>query len=232
MRFRWRSEIFPILCILIMLTLAVIAWPQAPDQIPIHWGLNGEPDNYAGKFFGLLIAPLIALGIYLLFLVLPKIDPGGANYEKFWRRFLLIRNIIIVVLLCIKLVTFLWILGIEINMSMAVFLIVGVLLMVLGNYMGKLRPTWFVGIRSPWTLSSEESWDKTHRVGGKLFVIIGLMTVIAGLLQETWAFYTAGISVGVVILYLNIYSYLVWKRDPNAMSFSTKASEKNKENQY
>ena len=149
MKVTWRSEVVPLVLIVAMFALGAIAWPQAPDRIPIHWGISGEPDNYAGKVFGLFGGPLISLGIYGLILILPRIDPRRKNYELFWGKYLVIRTIIITVLAAIQVVTFLWAIGIDINMNIAVLMIVGFLLIFTGNYMGKLRPTWFVGIRSP-----------------------------------------------------------------------------------
>ncbi|MBN2238957.1 MAG: SdpI family protein [Dehalococcoidales bacterium] len=229
MKFNWRTEILPVVCIIAMFVLAIIAWPNAPESIPIHWGLDGQPDNYAGRFFGLLGAPLIALGVYAIFFVLPKIDPRKANYEKFWGRYLFMRNLVIITLTCLNIITFLWVRNIVVNMGMAVFMIVGFLFIFLGNYMGKLRQTWFVGIRSPWTLSSEESWNKTHRLGGWLFVIIGLAMVIAAPFQVKEAFYATGIAGAVMIVVLYIYSYLIWKKDPGAGPAGTRISGGNKE---
>jgi uncharacterized membrane protein len=226
MKVSWRSEIIPLGLIAAMFVLAAVAWPQAPDRIPIHWGLSGEPDNYAGKVFGLFGGPLISLGIYGLILILPRIDPRRKNYELFWSKYLIIRTIIITILACIQVVTFLWAIGTEVNMNVAVPVIVGFLLVLLGNYLGKLRSTWFVGIRSPWTLSSEESWKKTHRLGGWIFVLFGLALVIAAPFQEKWAFYTlAGIGAAALV-FLYVYSYLVWKKDPNAGPAGTRISNR------
>jgi uncharacterized membrane protein len=222
MKLSWRTEILPIVCIVTMFVLAVIAWPRAPESIPIHWDISGEPDNYAGKFFGLLGAPLIAVGVYILFALLPRLDPRIENYPKFWSKYLVIRTVVILILVAITVVTFLWVMGIDVNMTVAVFMIVGFLLIIIGNYMGKLRPTWLIGIRSPWTLSSDESWNKTHRLGGWLFVIIGLGMVISAPFQEKIVFYVLG-GLGVAfILFLYVYSYLVWKRDPDARSGATR----------
>jgi uncharacterized membrane protein len=224
MKTSWRTEIVPVLCITVMFVLAVVAWPQAPDSIPIHWGLSGEPDNYAGKFFGLLGAPLIALGVYVLMFFLPRLDPKQENYARFRSRYFFIRNIIILMLFGIKLVTFLWVIGIGINMNMVVFIIAGLLLVLIGNYLGKLRQTWFIGIRTPWTLSSEESWNKTHRLGGRLFVLFGLVMIIATPFHKTWTYYVLGASGAVFIAFLYAYSYLVWKNDQNAGPAGTRLS--------
>lgn len=214
MKINWRSEILPVSCIIGMFTLAVIAWPQAPDSIPIHWGLSGEPDHYAGRIFGLFGAPMIALGIYILMFVLPRLDPRQRNYAKFWGKYLFTRNILIITLAFITVMTFLWVIGVDVNMNIAVFIIIGFLLVFVGNYLGKFRSTWFVGIKSPWTLSSEASWNKTHRLGGKLFVIFGLALAVAAPFQEKWVFYALGIIGALCLGYLYLYSYLVWRKDP------------------
>jgi uncharacterized membrane protein len=153
---------------------------------------------------------------------LPRLDPRRENYPKFWGKYLVIRTVVILILVAIKVVTFLWIMGIDINMTVAVFMIIGFLLIISGNYLGKLRPTWFIGIRSPWTLSSDESWNKTHRLGGWLFVVIGLGMVIAAPFQENVAFYILGGLGAVSVVFLYVYSYFVWKRDPGARSAATK----------
>lgn len=216
MKVTWRSEIIPVILIAAMFVLAVIAWPQAPDRIPIHWGISGEPDNYAGKVFGLFGAPLISLGIYALIFILPRIDPRRKNYALFWGKYLVIRTIIITVLACIQVVTFLWSTGFDVNMNIAVFMIIGFLLIFIGNYLGKLRSTWFVGIRTPWTLSSKESWNKTHRLGGWIFVVFGLALVIAAPFQEKSAFWVLAAAGAAALVFLYVYSYLVWKKDPEA----------------
>ncbi|MGD9142670.1 MAG: SdpI family protein [Dehalococcoidia bacterium] len=224
MKVSWRSEIVPLLLIAAMFVLAVIAWPDAPDRIPIHWGLSGEPDNYAGKVWGLFGPPVIAAGIYTLFFIMPRIDPRKRNYERFWSKYLIIRTVIITVLAAIHVVTFLWAIGTEVNMNIMVPMIIGFLLVLIGNYLGKLRSTWFVGIRSPWTLSSEESWNKTHRLGGWVFVIFGLALVIVAPFQEKWAFYAWGITGAAALVFLYAYSYFVWKKDPDARPVGTRAS--------
>jgi uncharacterized membrane protein len=224
MKIRWRYEIFPLLLLAAVFVLAFVALPHAPDKIPIHWGFSGEPDNYAGKFWGLFSLPVISVLIYTLLLFLPRIDPGRKNYEKFQGIYLAIRTIIILAFTCIQLIVVLWALNIKVNVNIAVMLITGFLLMLLGNFMGKLRPTWFVGIRLPWTLSSDESWNKTHRLGGWLFVVFGLALVIAAPFQNKPVFYILWICGGLALVFLCFYSYLAWKKDPNARSLNSRSS--------
>ena len=199
--------------------MAAIAWPEAPERIPIHWGFTGEPDNYTGKI-GLFYLPLIMLGVYVLLLFLPRIDPRRASYEKFKGSYTVIRMALVITFFCIQIFTVLWVFDVIVNMNVAVPIIIGILLMVLGNYFGKFRPNWFTGIKTPWTLSSTESWNKTHRLGGRLFVVLGLLMVVAAPFQETWLFISLGVFLGIIIVTLYVYSYVIWKKDPQKVTES------------
>jgi uncharacterized membrane protein len=226
MKFSWKTEILPLACVAVMFILAAIAWPQAPERIPTHWGITGEPDSYGGKFLGLLGIPLTMIGIYALLYFLPRFDPRRENYQKFWGKYLFFRLVILLLLACIQIVVFLWIVGVNINMSLAVFMFAGLMFILIGNYLGKLRPTWFVGIRSPWTLSSEESWNKTHRLGGRLFMIFGFGMIIVAPFRENAAYYALFAVGGVFLVFLYVYSYLVWKKDPDAAPVGTRITDR------
>jgi uncharacterized membrane protein len=127
-----------------------------------------------------------------------------------------VRTVVIAALVCIQLFTVLRAVDVKVNINIAVPVIVGALLMVLGNVLGKFRPNWFAGIRTPWTLSSTESWNKTHRLGGRLFVLLGLLFIIAAVFHQTWTYILAGVMAAAIIIGLFVYSYVVWKRDPDA----------------
>ncbi len=215
MKFTWRTE-WPLWALLAaMFFLAAVTWQHAPDRIPVHWGLNGEVDGYGGKFEGLLLVPLIALGVYVMFLVLPKLDPGRANYAQFKGAYTLLRFSILAVLALVDGVIHLWIRGFITPMGMLIPMFVGVMFVAIGSVMGKIRPNWFVGIRTPWTLSSKRSWTKTHRMGGWVFMLLGILLVGAGAFRSTGAMVAAFSVGGVGILGTIVYSYLLWRNDPD-----------------
>jgi uncharacterized membrane protein len=215
MKFTWRTE-WPLWVLLVgMFALAAITWPHAPDRIPVHWGLNGEVDRYGGKFEGLLLPPLAALGIYALFLVLPKIDPGRANYAQFAGAYTMLRFLVLVVLALMDGVILLWAKGFRVSTGTIIPMSVGVLLVVMGTVLGKIRPNWFVGIRTPWTLSSKLAWTKTHRVGGWVFMVAGILLVAASILNSAPMRIVAIAVGGAGILGTIIYSYVLWRRDPD-----------------
>ncbi|MDV2988774.1 MAG: SdpI family protein [Dehalogenimonas sp.] len=215
MKLNWRQEWPSLLLIAGMFIATALSWSSAPDSIPVHWGINGEVDRYGGKFEGLMLLPLLAVGIYLMLLFIPRIDPKRTNYERFANVYRIIRIVMLVFMAAIHGAIIAIVLGSGIDISLVVMVIVGLLLAILGNYFGKLKPTWFVGIRTPWTLTSDLSWDKTHRLGGRLFVILGLLLAASGIIGQEWAFYLVFGLMFAMIIYLVIYSYVVWKSDPD-----------------
>ena len=213
MKFAWRTEIASWLLLAYMLALGAWTWGVAPERIPIQWGITGQPDRYGSKVEGILLPLAFALGLYLLLLLLPRCDPRYGHYRFFAGVYHLIRTVLVGFFAAVYTSMMLWARGVQIDISVIVPLLVGVLFVVLGNYMGKLRSTWFVGIRTPWTLSSEESWNKTHRLGGKVFALVGFAFIAASLVRQDWAFYTAFGLLGAGLVVLVIYSYFIWRKD-------------------
>jgi uncharacterized membrane protein len=214
----WRTELVQLSPIAAMFLVAALCWSHASDRIPVHWNLRGEVDRYGGKFEGLLLLPLVSLALYLLLLVLPLFDPGKANYRTFAGAYNLIRLTITLFLSAIYAVGVLVSLGYHVDMTTVVGLAMGVLFIVLGNVMGKIRPNWFVGVRTPWTLSSKLSWTKTHRLAGWLFIVMGSLAIAWAILQNAWMFgvmITVDIACGISLV---VYSYLVYRKDPARMS--------------
>lgn len=197
-----------------MFVLAAVVWPSAPDQIPVHWGLSGEPDRYGGKIEGLLLLPLVTLGVYFAMLLLPRVDPRRANYALFEGAYAVIRLSAVVFLGLVYGLILLWVRGVELDVAVVVPVLVGALFVVIGNLLGKIRPNWFVEIKTPWTISSRRSWVKTHRMAGWTFVLLGLAFVVLGFTGQAWAIPAlVAATIGSVLL-LFVYSYLVWRSDP------------------
>ena len=214
----WRSELPQLLLVAGMFIAAAMVWPMAPESFPVHWNIRGEVDRYGGKFEGLLLLPLIASGIYLLMRVLPLLDPGKANYPSFQSAYLLIRGSILLLMAVIYSCTVLVAFGYKIDIGTVIPVLVGLLFVVLGNVMGKIRPNWFVGVRTPWTLSSRHSWNKTHRLAGWLFVVMGLVVGACGFVHSVWMVSIAGFVVLTSVVWMVLYSYLVWRDDPERLS--------------
>jgi immunity protein, SdpI family len=218
MKLSWRTELPQLVLIAAMFALAAWSWSRLPDQIPTHWDLQGQVNGHGNKFVGLLLLPLTALGLYLLTMLLPLADPGGANYKNFAGAYNTIRLGTLAQLGLIYAAAVAAAFGRHVDITQIAFLGVGVLFMLLGNVMGKIRPNWFVGVRTPWTLSSKLSWDKTHRLTGWLMMFMGVLFVVVAFVHTTWTFAAMLIIDAACLGWSVIYSYLVYRDDPNRTS--------------
>lgn len=197
--------------------LSAYAWHLAPATIPTHWGIDGQPNGYSGKASGLLFGPGLVLGCALLFLLLPLIDPRRRNLVRSARAYNGIWVGVMVVATAGHVVVVLYAIGRPIPVDRVIGTAIGVLFVVLGNYLPKLRSSWFVGIRTPWTLSSEHSWSRTHRIGGFLFMATGLAVVVGSLAFDAMVPPLFGGLI--VILAVTIpYSWWAWRHDPHRTS--------------
>ncbi len=215
MKVVWKIEVPQWLILAAMFVAAAIAWPHAPSRIPVHWNINGQVDRYGGRFEGLLLMPLVALGFYVLMLVLPRIDPGRANYARFRGTYNAIRIAVLAMFAVFDVLVQKAALAGPVNVGRIAPLAIGAVMLFLGAVLGKIRPNWFVGIRTPWTLSSKMSWVRTHRAGGWLFIAIGIATIVASFVSARVSFWVLIGGTIAATLGLVIYSYLVWRRDPD-----------------
>ncbi len=215
MKTNWRLELALLLIVAAMFAGSAAVWPTAPDRIPMHWNASGEVDRYGGKVEGLFLVPLIGLGIYLGMRYLPRIDPGRANYARFRGAYSALRTGILLVMGIIHATVLLWSVGRPVNVAAVVPFAVGGLFLLVGSLLGKVRPNWFVGVRTPWTLSSKQSWIRTHRLGGWLFMALGLMFITAAAIQVAPFANVVMVAVITVVVVLFVYSYLVWRADPD-----------------
>lgn len=206
--------------ITLMLVVTAWAWHQIPEgrAFPTHWGFNGQPDAYGDKSWALFVLPGAAVILVALIIFLPLLNPRRQNITqstKAWTASLIgmlafiFGSHILMVLIA---------LGYKIDVPAAMSALIGVSFVVLGSYLGKMRRNFYLGFRTPWTFSSDLAWDKTHRLGGRIFVVLGFVFVLlafAGVRQE-WI-YPAALIVGTIGagFFLTIYSYFVWKSDPD-----------------
>lgn len=206
-----KTNLIIILIIVASFVIGISLWPQMPEQMAGHWSVQGEVDDYLPKFWGLFLMPLVALGIYLLFLLLPKIDPLKKNIKKFRTYFDWFIVIVVAFLFYIYLLTIFWNLGYRFNMGRFMVPALALLFFYSGVLTENAKRNWFIGIRTPWTISNEQVWEKTHQLGGKLFKASGLIALI-GLLIPGLTFYFVLIPVIASTLVSVIYSYYLYKK--------------------
>jgi len=206
----------PLLIVLAAVITSAAVYPHLPARVPTHWNGAGEPNGYSGRFWGAWLIPFFLVGMWAIMWILPAIDPRGANYAKFQTAFEAIIIALMLFLAALHVVALRAALGHPAHMERIVPLGVGILLVVIGNLLPRARPNWFVGIRTPWTLSSDRVWEKTHRLGGKLSVAGGLIIIIAGILVSQWAHIVLIVVMLAITLGVMVYSYLEWKREQPA----------------
>ncbi len=210
--------IISILIVAVMFVLSAWAWMQLPAgaQIPVHWGPSGEPDGYGGKLMGLMLMPTIAAGLVILFEIIPRVEPRRENILRSRQAYNAVRVGLLLFLLGMHVVAVMAALGKTLNMSLFVAVGMGLLMVVIGGYLGKVRSNYMFGIRTPWTLASDLSWEKSHRLGGRLFIISGLLTILSGIVAPTWSVWVLLFTIlGSTVIVMG-YSYQVWKHDPDA----------------
>jgi uncharacterized membrane protein len=194
---------------LLPFVLVAIAWPHLPERIPGHWGLNGQIDRYdapATLWLMCAVGPLLSLG----FQFLPRLDPKRENYEKFQPYYDFFGPLVpFLLLLCIAvtLSESLW--PGQINVARAIGLMVGVLFLIIGNIMGKVKTNWFMGFRTPWALSDPDVWNKTQRLGGWTFFLSGLSAVILSLLAPVQVFFA--VFFAILFLGIALTYFMSWK---------------------
>ncbi|MEM2123155.1 MAG: SdpI family protein, partial [Candidatus Bathyarchaeia archaeon] len=159
-------------------------YPQMPERMASHWNHRGEVDGYTSRLWGSLTLPFTLAGLSLLFTAIPKIDPLKANIEKFRRHYDRFVILVLLFTLSVHLQIILWNIGVKLSPNLTFPIGLSILFYYAGILCEKAKRNWFIGIRTPWTLSSDKVWDKTHRIGGKLFKISGVIALLGIPLQR------------------------------------------------
>jgi uncharacterized membrane protein len=179
-----------------------------PEKVPVHFNLNGEPDRYSDKSFGLFLMPILNVILYVFLRFLPLMDPKRKNYQLFEGKYWIIRMITHVLIAFVFSLMAAYSLGYKFDLTLVVMYSVVLLLLVFGNYMGNIRSNYFVGIRTPWTLSNDDVWKRTHRFTGKLWVFSSLAMLVA-LPFTPNAVIALIVFVGIIGIIPIVYSYVI-----------------------
>ena len=206
-----------VMAVIVLTIISAVAGTMLPEgtQLPIHWGLSGEPDDFADKWVALALPPAMVAGVSLLFYFLPSLEPRRQGLKRSQGLYLWGWAAILMIGAAIQIAVLSEAFGWDVPVNRLVAGAVGVMLAMIGNQLSKSRSMYMVGIRTPWTLASEEVWIKTHRLGGKLMVLGGLALVAAALLPlpPAWLGIVAlfAILLGAVVPIL--YSFIAWRRE-------------------
>ncbi|MCF1422132.1 SdpI family protein [Mangrovimonas futianensis] len=212
MAFQLKKELPLIGIILLPFLYLAYVWPDLPQRVPMHYNIKGEIDRYGDKSELLIIPFIMPVLIYIIFLVVPKIDPKN-KLQQMGNKFQTIK---------VLLTTFMSVLALYIiystkNASLSnpnyVLLLIGVLYVILGNYFKTIKANYFIGIKTPWTLENETVWKDTHKLGGKLWFAGGLLIILGCLIlnQKTNFIFFMSITAIITIIPI-VYSYQRFKQ--------------------
>ena len=208
------TVIITLALIAIALVFSLAIYSHLPSQTASHWDVNDQVNGSMPRFWGAFMMPLIAVAMLGLFLLIPAIDPLKVNIAKFREIFNAFIVVIVVFMLYIHFLTLLWNLGYQdFRMGTAILPAMGLIFIFSGLLMRKAKRNFFIGIRTPWTLSSDNVWDQTHRVGSWLFIASGILAFAGMLVPGPTAFMFVLIPVIASAIFLIIYSYILYQKE-------------------
>ena len=199
---------------LLPILLGIILWEKLPDSIATHWGADGQANGWSNKAFAVFGMPCILAAIHLFSVCVTLNDPKRKNIHK--KPLALVFWIVPVVSLVTSGFTYMAALGSDIDIRLIVSIMMGILFIILGNYMPKLQQNYTVGIKLPWTLNSIENRNRTHRFGGKLFIAGGVLTAVSGILspllgETSWIVIVLTITIACAVVPMG-YSFWLFKK--------------------
>lgn len=203
----------PVVLIAGAIAFSLAIYGQLPEPMATHWNARGEPDGYSSRAFGAFLLPATMLAMWGVLRAIPVIDPRRSNIEKFRDTYETMVVAIVLMLAIIHVTVLGNALGWPIPVARVTPLVIGAFFVLLGNLLPRFRSNFFMGIRTPWTLSSEVVWTKTHRVGGYLMVAAGVLIMAAAFLPArffTWVVLTSALGMGIAVV---IYSYVAWRAE-------------------
>lgn len=208
-----KAYIIAIAIILLSLIAALYFYPKMPDQMASHWNAAGEADNTMSKFWGLFLMPMIMVATFLLLYFMPKIDPLKRNVEKFREYYESFIIFIMLFFVYIYSLSILWNLDYRFNMSTMMVPAIAFLFYYAGILMERSKRNWFIGIKTPWTLSSDYVWNKTNQLGGRLFKVCAVISLVGLVLKELMVWFVL-LPVLATVVTVFTYSYLLYKKHP------------------
>jgi uncharacterized membrane protein len=219
-----------ILCIaLLSIIIGIVAYPGMPAEMASHWGTHGEVNGYMSRFWGVFLLPIISVGMFILFMLLVRVDPLKQNLAEFRRHYDGFLLSIMLFLFYLYVLTLMWNIGVRFNMVQLLAPAFAVLFFYCGIVMDNAKRNWFLGIRTPWTMSSEYVWNKTHKLGAVLFKLCGILSLL-GVLFWKYAIWFIIVPVIMVAIFTFFYSYYAYKKEEEMEKSGKKSVTKKKKN--
>ena len=209
----------------LLFAAGIILYPSLPARMDSHWDAQGAVNGTMPRFWGAFLMPIIALLLVALLFAIPYIDPRRRNIERF--RGIYDSFVVVMVLFLAYLhgLTLAWNLGLRFSFLPWFLPAMALLFWYLGHLVGEAQPNWFIGIRTPWTLSSDDVWRKTHALGAKLFKLTAIVTLV-GVLVPALAFLFLLVPVLATALFLVVYSYVLYRKEERTKRPETRKKKK------
>ena len=202
-----KTMIITSIVILAPIVVGLILWDRLPEQMATHFDANGVADGWSPKEWAVVGLPLFLLAVHWLCVAFTSVDPKKNNFSD--KVIILIMWLCPVVSIAGNGATYLYALDNTVNTVPMAMLLLGCLFLVIGNYMPKMKQSYTIGIKVPWALNSEENWNRTHRLGGYMYMIAGIVTIIAGLTQVFWL---AIVALVLAAFIPTAYSFVLYKK--------------------
>ena len=209
----------PLVLVAVMFVAGAILYPRLPDTIPTHWGISGQPDAWSAKSFGSVFSePLMALGIYAIFIVFPYLDPKRANLLRSKKAYAVILDGVTALITAVFAASMAAAFIRSFPVDRVVLLGVGMLFIVIGNYMKTVKRNFTMGVRLSWTVMDDVVWARTNRLGGYLFMGCGVLALVAAFAPPPWNFALLIVPMLAMMPVLYVYAYRLYKsRHPEEM---------------
>lgn len=203
--------------LIVLLGLAVWAYGELPARVASHWDIHGQADGYMGRFWGAFLFPLISLLVFLLMIWVPRIDPRQKNIKAFQPYFDRFIFAFLVFFIYLYSLTLWWNINGSFDMNRLMVPAMAFLFWEVGVLLSKAKSNWFIGIRTPWTLSSEKVWDSTHALGSKLFKSAAIISLL-GIVWPDKFFWFLIILILATTAVILVYSYFAYQKEQRSKS--------------
>ena len=202
-----KTIILTSLITLLPILIGIILWDRLPESLPTHWNVSGSIDGWSSKTFVVFAFPFILLAMHLFVIISTLADPKHKNHPG--KMLHLVYWLVPVMSVVLTAVTYYTGMGKDIPIETIAPIITGILFIALGNYMPKCRQNYTIGVKLPWTLNSEENWNKTHRLAGWVFVFGGTVITVLGFFGLTWPLLAV---MPILVIVPSVYSYILYRK--------------------
>jgi Predicted integral membrane protein len=204
---------YPAVLIVVTAILSAVAYPRLPATVPSHWNIHGQVNGWQSREWAAFFVPTLLLAVWAAMRALPKIDPRRANYAKFQPTYDLVIAMVLTIVALVHLAVLAYALGMPVSIHRLAPIALGLMFMVIGNQLPRARSNWWFGIRTPWTLSNDRVWERTHRVGGYFMTIAGVVIVLTAFIPQLMGPPLIIACVAASTLGSMIYSYVAWRQE-------------------